>query len=322
MLHNCRNAGATRGHPYPKIMLSFMLVLRYWRVSKFCAYQMMKNNMGMFNEELGELTFSILARSVLADHTRDDFDHMDKLFRLLRVYRDVKSDVVADNSSSANSLNWRHKIDQQGDEVTSTQLFFKKIIKQMVNGTYQSYDGSPKCYSNAQSGSELRIKSNSPLVYMQLSELSAYLQTLIATMKVDMSTNFLYPYSHIWPECISQEDAHENHDVVIVAGREDVEDKVEEVEEDNNQEQENKSDLSDADDDVQKSDNKQQHEDEENDEGPDPDHSVNPLDSRDWSAWGRVNPQNTMVGKRKTNPVQRFVYDQRRRGGHYPDPKV
>ena len=107
MLHNCRNAGATRGHPYPKIMLSFMLVLRYWRVSNFCAYQMMKNNMGMFNEELGELTFSILARSVLADHTRDDFDHMDKLFRLLRVYRDVKSDVVADNSNSANSLNWR-----------------------------------------------------------------------------------------------------------------------------------------------------------------------------------------------------------------------
>ena len=81
----------------------------------------------MFNEELGELTFSILARSVLGDHTRYDFDHMDRLFRLLKVYRAVKSDVVADNSNASNSLNWRHKINKVGDEVTSTQLFFKRI---------------------------------------------------------------------------------------------------------------------------------------------------------------------------------------------------
>jgi hypothetical protein len=157
---------------------------------------------------------------------------------------------------------------------------------------------------------------------MQFSELSVYLQTLIVTMKVDMNTNFLYSYSHIWPECISQEDAHENHDVVVVAGHNDVEDKEDEVEEDHKQEQDNKSNLSDADNDVEKGDKKQQHEDEEDDVGADPDHPANPLDSRDWSAWGRVNPQNTMVGKRKVTPVQRFVYDQRRRGGHYPDPKV
>ena len=322
MLHNCRNAGATRGHPYPKIMLTFMLVLRYWRVSNFCAYHMMKNNMAMFNEELGELTFSILARSVLADHTRDDFDHMDRLFRLLRVYRDVKSDVVADNSSSANTLNWRHKINKEGDEVTSTQLFFKKIIKQMVNGTYKSYDGTPKCYSNAQSGSELRIKSNSPVVYMQLPELTIYLQTLLASIKVDMNTNFLYQYSHIWPECLSQEDVHENQDVVIVVGSGDVQDEEEVVDQDDNMELENKQDVSEEDNSAEKDDNEQQNDDEENDEGVDPDHGVNPLDERDWSAWGTINPQNTMVGKRKTSQPKRFVYDKRRQGGHYPDPNV
>jgi len=62
----------------------------------------------------------------------------------LRIYRDVKGDVVADTTGAANSLNWRHKINKVGEEVVTTELFFKQIIRQMVSGTYQSYDGKPK----------------------------------------------------------------------------------------------------------------------------------------------------------------------------------
>ena len=321
MLHNCRNAGATRGHPYPKVMLLFMLVLRYWRDTNFCAAQMMRNNMSLFNEELGELTFSILARSVLADHTRDDFEHMDRLFRLLRVYRDVKSDVVADNSGASNSLNWRHKIQKSGDEITSTQLFFKKIIKQMVNGTYQSYDGSPACYKNAQSGSELRIRTNSPLVYMQLPELDVYLQKLMTVIRTDMNTNFLYPYSHIWPECLSIDDLHANQDVVVVDGRPNIPEE-DEVEEDVEKERDETEDVKEVEEDAENNDNHQQHADEKSDHEADADDGVNPFERRSWKAWGTVNTENEMYGKRKTNPVQRFQYQGRRVNGRYPDPKM
>ena len=321
MLHNCRNAGATRGHPYPKVMLLYMLVLRYWRSTNFCAAQMMRNNMSLFNEELGELTFSILARSVLADHTRDDFEHMDRLFRLLRVYRDVKSDVVADNSGASNSLNWRHKIQKSSDKITSTQIFFKKIIKQMVNGTYQSYDGSPACYKNAQSGSELRIRTNSPVVYMQLPELDAYLKKLMTVIRADMLTNFLHPDAHIWPECIGLEDMHENHEVVVVEGRIDIPDEVE-VDEDVEKERDEKEDVKEVDADADNNDNQQQDDDDKSDHEADADDGVNPFERRTWKAWGRVNEENTMYGKRKTNPVQRFQYENRRVNGRYPDPKM
>ena len=321
MLHNCRNAGATRGHPYPKVMLLFMLVLRYWRDTNFCAAQMMRNNMSLFNEELGELTFSILARSVLADHTRDDFEHMDRLFRLLRVYRDVKSDVVADNSGASNKLNWRHKIQKSGDEITATQLFFKKIIKQMVNGTYQSYDGSPACYKNAQTGAESRIRTDSPIVYMQLPELDAYLQQLMTVIKTDMKTNFLYPYAHIWPECISLDDAHQPQDVVVVTGRTVVQDE-EVVEEDNEKDRDEQEDVKEAEIDADNNDNAQQHDDDHSDHEADDDDGVNPFERRTWKAWGRVNEENTMYGKRKTQPVERFLYDKRRVAGRYPDPNM
>ena len=278
--------------------------------------------MSMFNEELGELTFSILARSVLADHTRDDFEHMDRLFRLLRVYRDVKSDVVADNSGSSNSLNWRHKIQKSGDEVTSTQLFFKKIIKQMVNSTYQSYDGSPACYKNAQTGSELRIKPTSPVVYMPLPDMDIYLQKLMMTIRDDMNTNFLYPYSHIWPECISANDNHVNQDVVVVDALADIQEK-EDIEEDAEDEEDKQEAVEDVDEDVENDDNKQQNDDDDTEDDADPDEGVNPFESnKSWEAWGRVNNENLMRGKRKINPVNRFQYDNRRVNGRYPDPKM
>ena len=281
----------------------------------------MKSNIAMFNEELGELTFSILARSVLADHTRDDFAHMDRLFRLLRVYRDVKGDVVADTSGAANSLNWRHKINKLGDEVVTTELFFKKIIKQMVSGTYESYDGTPKCYTNAATAGTLKVRSTSPLVYMQKHDLDVYLLNLMAVIKVDMNTNFLFPYKHIWPECINHDDEHDDDEQVVQMDQ--VEDNHDnEFESDDQHDEENKQDPKEG---VDEKHNEEKHNALiEEDDRPqlDADHAVIPLHPKTWEAWGRVAGENVMTGKRKPAPVNRFVYDGRRVNGHYPNPSM
>jgi hypothetical protein len=282
---------------------------------------MMKSNMAMFNEELGELTFSILARSVLADHTKDDFAHMDRLFRLLRVYRDVKGDVVADTSGAANSLNWRHKINKVGEEVVTTELFFKKIIRQMVSGTYQSYDGTPKSYTNAATAATLKVRSTSPLVYMQKDALDAYLLNLMAVMRVDMNTNFLYAYKHIWPECINHDDEHDDDEQVV---------QMDQVQEnhDDGFESDDQNNVENKEDPKEGVDAKHNEEDINavvaEDDGPelDADHAVNSLHSKSWRAWGRVNDENVMTGKRKSVPISRFVYDGRRVNGHYPDPNM
>lgn len=282
---------------------------------------MMKSNMAMFNEELGELTFSILARSVLADHTKDDFAHMDRLFRLLRVYRDVKGDVVADTSGAANSLNWRHKINKVGEEVVSTELFFKKIIRQMVSGTYQSYDGTPKSYTNAATAATLKVRPTSPLVYMPKAALDAYLLNLMTVIRVDMNTNFLYAYRHVWPECVNHDDEHDDDEQVVQMDH--VEENHDEgYESDDQNGQENKQDPEEGVDAKHNEDNINAVV--EEDDGPqlDADHAVNPLHSRSWKSWGRVNDENVVSGKRKSVPISRFVYDGRRVNGHYPDPNM
>ena len=140
MLHNNRPTGNKSAYNYPKVILSFMLILQHWKQTNYCGYEMMKKCMAIFNEELGELTFSILARSTLGDHCKNNFEHMDRLFKLLPVYRDMKRDVVQD-SGRADSLSWRHKIKVDSDEVRSCELFLKQMIRELQNNTYKSYNG-------------------------------------------------------------------------------------------------------------------------------------------------------------------------------------
>lgn len=320
MLHNSKNAGVGRGHPYPKVMIAFMLVLQHWRATKYCGYQMMKTNMGIYNEELGELTFSILARSVLGDHTKDDFEHMCSLFRLLRVYRDVKSDVV-DDTSSSNCLNWRHKIKVDGDEVVTTQLFFKSIIRQMVNGTYMSYDGSKKAFTNQQAGVLTKVKPTSPAVYMSKVDLLQYARAQIEALRGDMKTNFLYPYKHIWPECVNVDDEPQPGQVIAEGRALNEEKKIDLVADDDD----GQALLEDPTSEVEELGEGKNPEDESDDTDgshTDPDDlELNPLDNRSWAAWGTINMENRMVGKRRRRGVN---YDEQKHRGEkkHPDPSV
>jgi hypothetical protein len=191
----------------------------------------------------------------------------------------------------------------------------------MVSDTYQSYDGSPKSFTNAQNGAISKVRPTSPVVYMPETELDVYVQTQLAAIRVDMTSNFLYPYSHIWPECINHDDVHDVDQQVVQVNEmfDDNEEKVDgDVQEEQEQEQSSDNDVGE----LMNVNNPQQGDEDGVDNGPDPDHSANPLDQRSWEAWGTINQQNQMVGKRKTAPVKRFVYDQRRRGGQFPDPKV
>ena len=38
----------------------------------------------------------------------------------------------------------RHKVNQRGEEVIAAEVFFGKIIRQMKNNIYESYDGRVK----------------------------------------------------------------------------------------------------------------------------------------------------------------------------------
>lgn len=199
MLHKVKVPGRSHAHNYPKIQLTYLLILQHWKDTRFCARDMMVNNMAIFNEELGEIGFSILSRAVLGDHTTDDFDHLNKVYSMIPVYRDIKKEVLQDNALPS-SLSWRHKINTQGDEVLTTGLHFKKLIRQIVAGTHRSYHHQVNLCRNATVASQNLVPNILDTVLMSQSKLCSHVDELYRSLQQDIHCDFLYRFHNIWPE--------------------------------------------------------------------------------------------------------------------------
>jgi len=196
MLRNVKVPFKGRSHDYPKVILSQLLLLEYWRVSDHVVWRMMEKNMGCVNEELGELTFSILSRCVLGDHIKSRFDHMNSMFKVLPSYRAIKEEVLADQASSS-SLGWRHSIKSDCEEVKSTSLFFKNMIKQIVSNKFLSYDGSKASYKSLLNCRSFLTTEVTPLVFQK--EIVLDLNPTFRVIKADLYGYFLQDYKHLWP---------------------------------------------------------------------------------------------------------------------------
>lgn len=203
MLRDSRVAGKHIAHNYPKMILANILILEHWRVSGYVGRKVMNNNMHMFNEELGEISFSVLSRCVLGDNNKSDFGHMQKMYKLLPVYRELRDDMLRDTTSSE-SINSRHYIKEDDANVRVATLFFQRTIRQIVNGEYRSYNGSVESYKSSAMASQCYSVTYQPLVYK--SNISSNVLAYLDQIKTSVTTHFLYNDRDIWPEADMPDD--------------------------------------------------------------------------------------------------------------------
>ena len=67
MLRQMKIKGRGTAHNYPKMQLTQLLILEYWRMADYYALDLMKANTSIINEELGEATFSLLGTPLRID---------------------------------------------------------------------------------------------------------------------------------------------------------------------------------------------------------------------------------------------------------------
>lgn len=299
--------GSRKAHHYPKIQLSFLLILEHWKATRYCGYRMMCNNMGIFNEEIGEITFSVLSRCVLGDTVKDNIQHMNRMFSLLPVYKAVTRDVQVDRNAM-NTITWRHKIKMDCDELKTAEVFFKRVIRQIKNDSYYSYDGSVACYTNTINAGTHMVKAMRDKVYMNDNELNTYITGLINEITIDIQSHFVHPHRDIWPECIVGLEADDNdlsidiqHDNVLDYSRSD-------SNKDSDEEKILPQPLSPI----------NYHSDvtieNENDESNNDDSNrlVSPYENRSWNAWGTISRENLMIGRRARLAPRRLTPSKRR----------
>ena len=300
MLHNVKIPGSKRqGHNYPKIQLAHLLIMQYWNKYDSCATRMMSDNMGIYNEEFGEITFSMLARCTVGDTIKDDFDYMNKMYTLLPILRDLKDDIL-DDSNTSEKLSWRHVIDEHGDEVATCTIFFKRSIRQICNGTFKVYNSSGYVYKNS-IDAILDVQTSSlPLVWMDSDNIESYINDLYGKIYKDVSTFFLHQYIDVWPDAhvpVSH-DEHEEHDVTA--------DELSSIDDEQSGIDDDESNmLQCSSNDINRTDNSCQDScDFSNDDSFDI--SESPYLNRSWDAWGTINNENRMFGKRSRIVPQRY----------------
>lgn len=197
MLRSTKVDGLSKSHNYPKMQLSQMLMLEYWRSTNHVVFEMMDGNMCMFDEQWGEIFFSILGRAVLGDHIKSDFEHLDAVYKLLPVYRAIKNEIMKDTANSKHSLNWHHKIPEDSEEVQHTVFFFRQTIQRIERGQYKSYPVQSKYLNHAAVVPDM-ARYNIPVVYNE--NMLQDVDPVLHDIKMSLSGFFLNSHTAIWPE--------------------------------------------------------------------------------------------------------------------------
>ena len=125
---------------YSRCMFFHMLLLFHQRKHKLPSWQMYTKSASVFNEEVGEISLSVLGRAVLGDTLQSDFEHMSKIYLLQHQYRAVTKDIRTDQnrktrSSGSIQLGKRELI------LTKTTEFILASIERMEAGPYRVYTG-------------------------------------------------------------------------------------------------------------------------------------------------------------------------------------
>ena len=152
--------------------------------------------MHLVNEERGEILFSTLGNVVLGDNIKSDFAHMNKLYKLVPVYRQVQRDIKTDTNKNPDSITWHHNIPVDSVEVTATSFFFSRCIREILALTFKSYTRTKK-YGTRAKETPLMIKEFTPLVYIQ--DISAAVETEFTEIEKDVTREWVKNHSDLWP---------------------------------------------------------------------------------------------------------------------------
>lgn len=166
------------------------------------SWQIAANGLSAYNEEAGELSFSVLGRACLGDTKRSDFDHLSKLYRLFNVYRSVEDEVGADVDSQRNMTSWRKIIKSDGPEVTATTEFVRAHLRQIRDGQLFVYNNTSKSFKDRAVAIQhmQRIRHRELSLWMKEEDMSSHFDGHINKMEELLRTDWGSVHSDIWPE--------------------------------------------------------------------------------------------------------------------------
>ena len=195
--------GGRQCSEYIRGMLTHINVMAHLERVAHPVWTMWKTNVSAFNEEAGELAFSVLARMTNANASRSDLKLANAKFRLIRTQLTTGDDLHCDLSRHQQGSGHHHqKIKADSPDVIATSAHFLQAIRQMVANKFRvaSDELVPHFVSNHQVPAHLQhvVGANNPTWIKDAKTAAAQLSGLTTKTMVATESNFLNKLMHVW----------------------------------------------------------------------------------------------------------------------------
>ena len=127
---------------YQKALSTSIHIWEWLRANNHPGWVIFKNNASVFNEESGEVCFSVLAREIAGSGVRSDCEAVSRKFGLIKSKMEVGQELQVEMCGEDFSSNHHGKVLSTSDDVKATVEFFKRMIRQVKNGTHRHYDAT------------------------------------------------------------------------------------------------------------------------------------------------------------------------------------
>jgi hypothetical protein len=200
---------------YTRCLLMHLNVLAQHHDVNSAIYEMYRTNPGAFNEESGEISFSVLAKSSVADTQKMKIEHVNKLYKLLHVYREITEDINDDINGPLEERKYttgRYIIDPASPEVLQTTSYFQGVIRDILAGAHTVYDGSLEgYYCKVDSFQHLeKVNDVTSVRVLQRQKALDYIHAQKLWVTNKLGNYWIHDYKDVWPDAVIEDESEED----------------------------------------------------------------------------------------------------------------
>ena len=184
---------------YVDCMVMFLNTLTFLRRMKTPVWYMYLNHLNCFNEEAGEISFSILSRAMLGDNHKHELDHMSMMYQLTPLYRKITCEMQDDVGHLYHSSHTRHNIRHDAPEVRIVGEDMIQVVKELRMKTFMEYDGSAQGYKNSTAAMEHQVEPAHMTIWW-IDDISQEVCEALEVNNTRYGGNWMKTHSDIWPE--------------------------------------------------------------------------------------------------------------------------
>jgi len=171
---------------------------------------MFLNNFSLFNEEVGEMSYSCLARMTMHDTKKGEIGHVSMLYCLIQDYAAVDDAIWGDHSRASmrhGNVVWK----RDSPAAVATRLFMARLVRSIEHRQYYVYPTRTQKKGEAyheQYKSRLQAQQylvNADTVYMSAfwkPNIGPEIDFHMRTVRNTMFGSFGHSVRHIWPSMI------------------------------------------------------------------------------------------------------------------------